>query len=115
MGSSLTVVPAADIPKKTTYKKGGKLVIINLQSTSMDYTASLRINGTCEDVMMRLAKKMELKVQDFLLRRTISFRLNNKRKEYEFRGIDQRGVPYSFFYSVHVGNNSTKDNYRQEL
>ena len=63
--------------------------------------------------MMRVAKKMELKVMDFLLKRTISFRLNNKRKEYEFRGIDKRGVPYSFFYSVHVANDAPKDKYRQ--
>ena len=47
MGSSLTVTPAADIPSKTAKKKGGKLVIINLQSTPLDYSASLRINGTC--------------------------------------------------------------------
>ena len=80
LGSSLTVVPAANIPLKTAYKKGGKLAIVNLQQTSADYTASVRLNGTCDDVMIRLAKKMNLKVEDFVLKRIINFKLDNKRK-----------------------------------
>jgi len=56
MGSSLTVTPAADIPKEVGKK--GRLVIVNLQSTPLDKFAYLRINGLCDDVMKRLAKKM---------------------------------------------------------
>lgn len=97
MGSSLTVTPAADIPLDVG--KTGKLVIVNLQSTPLDKFAYLRINGLCEDVMKRLAKKMELKVSHFILKRMINFRIN-ARKEFEFRGIDKRGVPHSFFKNV---------------
>ena len=111
LGSSLTVTPAADIPKKAAKK--GKLVIINLQRTPLDYSAHLVINGTCEDVMMRLAKKIELKVQDFLLKRLISFRLDKVRREYIFRGINEKGVPFSFFYSVHMADDGPRDQYRQ--
>ncbi len=61
MGSSLTVTPAADIPKDVSKK--GRLIIINLQSTPLDKFAFMRINGLCEDVMKRLALKMDLKVR----------------------------------------------------
>jgi hypothetical protein len=97
MGSSLTVTPAADIPKSVS--KRGRLVIINLQATPLDKIAYMRINGLCEDVIKRLAVKLDLKVRDFILRRLISFRINAK-KEMEFRGIDKRGIPFSFFKKV---------------
>ena len=45
MGSSLTVTPAADIPKDVSKK--GKLVIVNLQSTPLDNCAFMRINALC--------------------------------------------------------------------
>ena len=61
MGSSLTVTPAADIPKDVSKK--GRLIIINLQSTPLDKFAFMRINGLCEDVMKRLALNMDLKVR----------------------------------------------------
>lgn len=56
MGSSLTVTPAADIPKHVG--KNGKLVIVNLQKTPLDKYAFLRINALCDDVMKRLAKTL---------------------------------------------------------
>lgn len=97
MGSSLTVTPAADIPKSVS--KRGRLIIINLQATPLDKIAYMRINGLCEDVMKRLAAKLELKVRDFILKRLISFSINPK-KEMEFRGIDKRGIPFTFFKKV---------------
>ena len=54
--------------------------------------------------MMRLTKKLELKVSGFLLKKIINFKVNSKTREYEFRGMDRRGVPYSFFYEVRVTN-----------
>jgi mono-ADP-ribosyltransferase sirtuin 6 len=56
MGSSLTVTPAANIPKNVGKK--GKLIIINLQKTPLDQYAFLRINALCDDVMKRLALKL---------------------------------------------------------
>jgi NAD-dependent SIR2 family protein deacetylase len=61
MGSSLTVTPAADVPKQVGKK--GKLIIVNLQSTPLDKYAFMKINGLCDDVMKRLAAKMDLKVK----------------------------------------------------
>lgn len=97
MGSSLTVTPAAHIPKDVSKK--GKLIIVNLQATPLDKYAYLRINGLCDDVMRRLAAKLELKVRDFILKRLISFKIN-KETDLEFRGIDIREVPFTFFKSV---------------
>jgi len=97
MGSSLTVTPAADIPKDVS--KRGKLIIVNLQATPLDKYAYMRINGLCDDVMKRLAAKLELKVKDFILKRLIDFRISQGEDLY-FRGIDLRGVPFTFFKSV---------------
>lgn len=97
MGTSLTVTPAADIPK--TVSKRGRLIIINLQSTPLDKLAYMRINGLCEDVIKRLAVKLDLKVRNFILKRLIDFKITPK-KELEFRGVDKRGIPFSFFKQV---------------
>ena len=105
MGSSLTVTPAADIPKDVS--KRGKLIIVNLQATPLDKYAYMRINGLCDDVMKRLAAKLELKVRDFILKRLIDFKISQGEDLY-FRGIDKRGVPFTFFKSVSakVGKNA---------
>lgn len=102
MGSSLTVTPASHIPKEVSKK--GKLIIVNLQATPLDKYAYLRINGLCDDVMRRLVAKLQLKVQDFILKRLISFKIS-KETDLEFRGIDNRGVPFTFFKSVSVKSN----------
>jgi len=99
LGSSLTVTPAADMPAEVG--KRGKLIIVNLQKTPLDKRAFMRINGLCDDVMKRLAAKLELKVKDFTLERLINFKLN-KNQELEFRGVDHRNVPFSFFKGVSV-------------
>jgi NAD-dependent SIR2 family protein deacetylase len=61
MGSSLTVSPASDIPQLVGKK--GKLIIVNLQKTPLDQYAYMRINAFCDDVMKRLALRLDLKVK----------------------------------------------------
>jgi NAD-dependent SIR2 family protein deacetylase len=56
MGSSLTVTPAANVPKEVS--NNGRLIIINLQSTPLDKYAYMKINGMCDDVMKKLAAKL---------------------------------------------------------
>lgn len=56
MGSSLTVTPAADMPKDVG--KHGKLIIVNLQKTPLDKYAFLRVNALCDDFMKKLAVKL---------------------------------------------------------
>jgi len=52
-GSSLRVSPACDIPKETK-KRGGKLVIVNYQSTPLDGRADIKIHAGTDDVCNRL-------------------------------------------------------------
>ena len=51
--------------------------------------------------MEKLAKKMELKMEQFLLTRLIRFNMN-KEMQLTFRGTDIRGFPYSFLKTVVV-------------
>ncbi len=60
MGSSLTVTPAADIPK--TVAQVGKLIIVNLQKTPLDKYAYLRVNAMCDDFMKLLMAELNMKV-----------------------------------------------------
>lgn len=102
MGSSLTVTPAADIPKWVG--QTGKLVIVNLQKTPLDQYAYIRVNAMCDDFMKLLMAELNMKVQKFKLRRLLQFKVN-KDQDVEFRGIDQRGVPSSYFKQVNVAVN----------
>lgn len=99
MGSSLTVTPAADIPKDVG--KNGKLIIVNLQKTPLDKYAFLRINALTDTVMKKLTEKLKLKVSEFILHRRIQFKVN-KDQHLVFRGVDQRKIPFSFLKSVEV-------------
>jgi hypothetical protein len=74
-------------------------VIVNLQATALDHIAFMRINALCEDVMLRIAKKIELKVKEFIWKRLISFEIHQN-NDLTFRGIDQRGLPYAFLRKV---------------
>ena len=57
MGSSLRVSPANDMPAACA-TNGGRLVIINLQTTPLDNLATLVINAKCDDVMRMLMQKL---------------------------------------------------------
>jgi len=64
IGSSLTVSPACGLPLKTK-KNGGKLVIMNLQKTSYDKYADLRIFGKCDEVMKLVMDELKLEIPKF--------------------------------------------------
>jgi len=107
LGSSLRVTPAADMPKETL-KKGGRLVIVNLQATPLDKYA-FRINGLIDDVMARLMAKLDLTIPAFTLKRRVAIvksDMDPKRPTQKgkvalmIRGVDENGDPYSLFKSV---------------
>ncbi|KAM6463639.1 NAD-dependent protein deacylase sirtuin-6 isoform 2-T2 [Liasis olivaceus] len=64
LGTSLQIKPSGDLPLLTK-KKGGKLVIVNLQPTKHDKHADLRIHGYVDDVMMRLMKHLGLEIPEW--------------------------------------------------
>merc|ERR1719397_10920 len=99
LGSSCTVTPAADMPKKVG-KRGKNLVIVNLQATPLDGYASMRINAKIDDVMVPLMKKLGLDIPQFRLKRFITFRIVGTQKQgwcLQVNAVDSDGTPFELF------------------
>ncbi len=62
VGSSLEVMPAADLPRLTK-RSGGKLIIVNLGPTSADHLAEVLIHGDVADVLPKLAQAVRKRVE----------------------------------------------------
>uniref|UniRef100_A0A493TTT8 protein acetyllysine N-acetyltransferase n=1 Tax=Anas platyrhynchos platyrhynchos TaxID=8840 RepID=A0A493TTT8_ANAPP len=65
LGTSLQIKPSGNLPL-ITKKRGGKLVIVNLQATKHDKQADLRIHAYVDDVMTKLMKHLGLEVPEWL-------------------------------------------------
>jgi len=111
LGSSLRVTPAANMPE-TTYDKGGKLVICNLQKTPLDSIAYLRIFAKCDTVMQYVMEELQMEIPPFILRRRVM--INNDAACTIFvRGIDIDGIPVTFCKEVRIAGKKAvfdKDN-----
>lgn len=59
------MTPAADFAADTVRENGGKLVIVNLQSTPLDKLASIKIHAKCDEVMQMLMAELEIFVPPF--------------------------------------------------
>jgi len=92
LGSSLTVSPANDLPKKVA-QHGGELVIVNLQRTPLDNMrfvdflcvsvlcmcswhvycmhSTLRIHGRTDEVMIGVMQELGLEIPPFVLNRLV--------------------------------------------
>ncbi|NXK92396.1 SIR6 deacetylase, partial [Formicarius rufipectus] len=64
LGTSLQIKPSGNLPL-ITKKRGGKLVIVNLQATKHDRQADLRIHAYVDEVMTRLMKLLGLEVPEW--------------------------------------------------
>ena len=62
VGSSLEVMPAADLPFLTR-RSGGRLIIVNLGGTSADHLAEVVIRGDVADILPRLADEVLARVE----------------------------------------------------
>lgn len=76
LGSSLTVSPACTMPKETL-RQGGKLVIVNLQSTPLSSKAALHIHAPTDLVMEMLMDRLGYTIPPFLLERRILIEKQN--------------------------------------
>ncbi|XP_075467463.1 NAD-dependent protein deacylase sirtuin-6 isoform X1 [Ascaphus truei] len=61
LGTSLQIKPSGNLPLLTK-RKGGKLVIVNLQPTKHDRHADLRIHGYVDEVMEKLMQLLDQKI-----------------------------------------------------
>ncbi|XP_005999102.1 NAD-dependent protein deacetylase sirtuin-6 isoform X2 [Latimeria chalumnae] len=64
LGTSLQIKPSGNLPL-ITKRKGGKLVIVNLQPTKHDRQADLRISGYVDEVMCKLMKHLGLEIPEW--------------------------------------------------
>eukprot|EP01017_Pseudomicrothorax_dubius_P003548 TRINITY_DN10534_c0_g1_i2.p1 TRINITY_DN10534_c0_g1~~TRINITY_DN10534_c0_g1_i2.p1 ORF type:complete len:398 (-),score=77.10 TRINITY_DN10534_c0_g1_i2:37-1230(-) len=107
MGSSLRVTPAADMPYETA-KKGGKLIIVNLQATPLDKVAFMKINALIDDVMTRLVQKLDITIPPFILRRRLGASKVNVEKSgrtvetFLLRGLDSDNCPFSYLSGMDI-------------
>jgi len=97
LGSSLTVTPAADIPREVGSRKQ-KLVICNLQKTPLDSLASVRVFAKCDDFMSRVMAHLEIEVPKWHLHRRVvvsTFKNENQELALSVQGVDVDGIPAS--------------------
>ncbi|XP_062888335.1 NAD-dependent protein deacetylase sirtuin-6 [Mobula hypostoma] len=64
LGSSLQIKPSGNLPFNTK-KKGGKLVIVNLQATKLDRYSDLRIFGYVDEVISKLMKHLGIEIPEW--------------------------------------------------
>lgn len=90
----MTVTPACICPKRTV-KKGGKLIICNLQKTPLDNMTNLQIYALCDDLMKIVMKELNLPILPFILYRRIQ--LEQTSDSLKVSSIDVNGIPCSIF------------------
>jgi len=85
IGSSLIVKPAISFPL-IVKKNGGKLVIINMETTSFDKITDVRFGGNCDMALSHLMQELEVKVPDFVEKNSI--KILNKGKYIEVEPVN---------------------------
>ena len=58
VGTSLEVAPASDLPM-LALRNGAKMIIINLESTHLDYAATVVIHADAAEVLPEIVQQME--------------------------------------------------------
>lgn len=104
MGSSLTVTPAADIPR-IVGERLQNLVIVNLQPTPLDGYTKLRIFAKTDDVSHRLMQKLGLEIPEFRLRRKVIMSaepVTDRQTKVAVQGADAEGYPFSFLKEIQI-------------
>ncbi|CAG9330416.1 unnamed protein product [Blepharisma stoltei] len=115
MGSSLRVTPAANIPLETK-KRGGKLVIVNLQRTPLDDSADMVINAFCDTVMEKLMGILNLEIPRFKIVRylKVSKTADDGRSQIACEGIDSDETPFSYLKRITAKYSGNKVRLRRE-
>lgn len=67
LGTSLQIVPAANLPFVCKKRKSdqGKVIIINLQPTKFDHKADLVLHDYVDSVLERICKQLNISVPDY--------------------------------------------------
>jgi len=102
LGSSLTVTPAADIPKKVA--KRGKLIIVNQQETPLDSISSYKLTCSTDQFMQEIMSLLQISIPPWILERqfNLDYKILDNRSTLTIQGIDRDGCPASIFKSVNL-------------
>ncbi|CAF2721273.1 unnamed protein product [Rotaria sp. Silwood2] len=109
LGSSLTVTPAADIPRIVA-KRNKKLVIGNLQKTPLSSMATLNIHAFSDTIMQGLMERLSIPIPPWIVRRRVRVTRENTSddRNYEIlvegRDPDKANIPFSLFKSIQINN-----------
>jgi len=103
LGSSLTVTPAADIPKKVA--KRGKLIIVNQQETPLDSISSYKLTCSTDQFMQEIMSLLQISIPPWFLERQFNLDykiLVDNKSTLTIQGIDRDECPASIFKSVNL-------------
>ncbi|ESO89974.1 hypothetical protein LOTGIDRAFT_83936, partial [Lottia gigantea] len=64
LGTSLQIIPCGNLPLAAK-KNGGKLIIVNLQTTKHDKKCDLKINSYVDQIICGLCEKLNVKIPEF--------------------------------------------------
>lgn len=105
LGSSLTVTPAADIPR-TVGKRKQKLVIGNLQKTPLFSLATVNIHAFSDTIMEGLMKRLGIEIPQWIVRRRVRVTRDETDSTIliEGRDPDNQSIPFSLFNSIRVNS-----------
>jgi NAD-dependent SIR2 family protein deacetylase len=102
LGSSLRVSPACDIPRMVK-KRGGKLIICNLQKTPLHGMADVNVHALCDEFMTKLMAELQVDIPVFKLHRRVRIAVSDKtgKQEMSVCGMDPHDdSPYSFIKGI---------------
>jgi len=107
MGSSLTVTPACDQPRKTA-ENGHPLVIVNLQKTPLTDIAEFQIYAKTDKVMQMVMERLDIPLPGFELRRKVIIGVQAGTRNHQLycRGADYHDpfVTLDFIKKLKWGN-----------
>ena len=114
VGSSLRVNPAASMAK-TTAEKGRNLVIINLMKTPLDASATLVINGRCQEVFELLMKKLSFSIPEWKIKRSVKVSIEDSDSDgvqhLKIAGVDTNDKPYDFIKAAYFNTVALPNKY----
>jgi len=106
-GSSLTVTPASDIPRRVAKRKQ-KLIIGNLQRTALYNRATMNIHSFSDTIMQGLMERLNLPIPTWILRRRVRLtcqydqKTNKSKITIEGRNPDNDNIPFTLFQSIEI-------------
>ncbi|CAF3374694.1 unnamed protein product [Rotaria sp. Silwood1] len=114
--SSLTVTPAADIPRRVAKRKK-KLIIGNLQRTPLYNRATLNIHAFSDTIMQGLMERLNIPIPPWILRRHVLVTCQNDSDKHkstitiEGRDPDNSEIPFTLFKSIQmaIGDRAKED------